>query len=68
MGNELYGIAGLLIGVGLVALILNPRANTVPVINAGGNAFNTLLRTVTLQGGSQTYNSLSGGYGLGSVQ
>jgi len=49
MGQNLTEIAVLLIGVALVALILNPRANTVPVIGTGGQVFNELLRTVTLQ-------------------
>lgn len=42
-------IASALIGVALIALILNPRANTVPVVKQAGASFNTLLQTVTLQ-------------------
>ena len=55
MGQRLFEIASLLIGVALVALILNPKANTTAVISTGGNVFNNLLQTVTLQ-------SLNGGY------
>jgi hypothetical protein len=44
-------IATLLIGVALIALLVNPKANTVNVIRTGGGAFNDLLRTVTLQTG-----------------
>jgi hypothetical protein len=47
----LLEIATLIIGVALIALLVNPRANTVAVVRAGGGAFNDLLRTVTLQTG-----------------
>ncbi len=49
MGQHLTEIAVLLIGVALVALLVNPRARTTAVIGTGGQVFNELLRTVTLQ-------------------
>lgn len=49
MGGHLTEIAALLIGVALVALLVNRQANTAQVISAGGGVFNELLRTVTLQ-------------------
>ena len=42
-------IATALIGVALIALLLNPSAKTVPVIKQAGASFNELLQTVTLQ-------------------
>lgn len=66
MGKDLFEIASLLIGVALVALILNPRANTTAVIATGGNVFNNLLQTVTLQslnGGFAGSTMASGGIG-----
>ena len=44
-------IAGALIAVATIALILNDKAQTVPVIKQAGDSFNALLRTVTLQSG-----------------
>lgn len=42
-------IAVLLIGVALIALLVNKQANTTQVIGAATGGFNELLRTVTLQ-------------------
>jgi len=67
IGRDLVEIASLLIGVALVALILNPKANTVPVIQTGGSVFNNLLQTVTLQNMGQAYGGsslMSGGNGM----
>lgn len=49
-----FEIATLLVGVSVLTLILNPKANTVPVVKAAGQTFNELLRTVTLQTGFGT--------------
>lgn len=38
-----------LIGVAMIALILNPKANTVPVVKQAGDTLTTLLATVSLQ-------------------
>jgi len=46
-----FGIASALIGVAVLTLLLNPKANTVPVINAATSGFNGLLQTVSLQNG-----------------
>jgi len=50
MGKSLTEIAILLISVATVALILNKSAKTVEVIQTGGGVFNSILKTVTLQG------------------
>jgi PRD1 phage membrane DNA delivery len=49
--NGIIGIASALIGVALIALLVNKNANTVAVVNAATGGFNSLLRTVTLQNG-----------------
>jgi len=54
MNNPLGGIleiASALIGVALIALLVNPKSQTTAVISSSGTAFNDLLRTVTLQNG-----------------
>ena len=55
IGRELGEVAALLIGVALIALILNRSGGTVDIINAGTRGFNELLRTVTLQGSPSYY-------------
>lgn len=60
--NDVKEIAALLIGVALVALLVNPRANTVPVVTAAGNTFNNLLKTVTLQPNGSVMG-MGAGYG-----
>ena len=47
--NDIKEIAALLIGVAFVALLVNPRANTVPVVATAGGVFGDLLKIVTLQ-------------------
>lgn len=49
MGQNLTEIATLLIGVALVALLVNRFQGTATIISTGGGVFNELLRTVTLQ-------------------
>lgn len=58
--NDVKEIAALLIGVALVALLVNPRANTIGVTQAAGGAFNELLKTVTLQPSGSV---MMGGFG-----
>lgn len=65
MGKEIFEIAALLIGVAMMALLIGHPAATVQVAGGVANAFNGLLQTVELAGGSgfagfsgagQTYN------------
>lgn len=41
-----------IIGVGMLALLLNKNANTVGVVQTSGSVLDNLLKTVTLQNGS----------------
>lgn len=58
MGRDLTEIAGLLIGVALVALLVGRSSDTVKIIQAGTSGFGGLLKIVTLQNGYG--NPLSG--------
>lgn len=49
IGRDLTEIAAMFIGVALVALLISRSSDTTAIITAGGNTFNGLLRTVTLQ-------------------
>jgi hypothetical protein len=49
IGRGLTEIAGMLIGVALIALLVNKSSGTVDIINAGGRNFANLLGIVTLQ-------------------
>ena len=51
VGEGLLSIASGLMGIALIALILNRASDAGNLISTGGNTFNTLLNTVTLQGG-----------------
>lgn len=59
MGRDFVEIASLLIGVALVALLVSRASQTSQVITAATGGFNTLLRTVTLQGGGLGPGALS---------
>jgi len=50
--KEVTEIIMAIIGIALIALLLNPRANTVQVVDTGASALDKLLRTVTLQNSS----------------
>lgn len=49
IGRGLTEIAGMLIGVALIALLVGNSRGTVDIINAGGKNFANLLGIVTLQ-------------------
>ena len=55
IGKDLTYLAGLLIGVALIALLVGHAGGTAQLIQAGTSGFNSLLQTVTLQ------NSFGGG-------
>ncbi len=70
IGKDVTEIAGLLIGVALIALIIGNAGGASTVIGTSAGAFNQLLQTVTLQsgfGGSMTggLGGLSGGVNFG---
>jgi hypothetical protein len=44
-----------LIGVALIALLINKSQNTAQLIQTGGSTLNDLLRTVSLQNGAGNY-------------
>lgn len=72
IGKDLTEIAGLLIGVALIALLVGNAGGTSTLIGTGAGAFNQLLQTVTLQngvtGGLGNLSSFStGGYGFGGT-
>ena len=51
IGKDLTYLAGLLIGVALIALLVGHAGQTAGLIQAGTSGFNSLLQTVTLQNG-----------------
>lgn len=51
MGRDFVEIASLLIGVALVALLVSRASGASQLITSATSGFNTLLQTVTLQGG-----------------
>lgn len=62
MNDALHGVLGIataLIGVAVLTLLLNPKANTVPVIKASASGFNDLLQTVTLQNGMGNFGNFT---------
>jgi hypothetical protein len=58
MGRDIMEIATLFIGVAVLALLIGNASKTATVIQSGANAFDELLKTVTLQ------NSLGAGAGF----
>lgn len=51
MGRDLTEIAGLLIGVAVIALLVGHSSQTAQVIKAGTDGFGGLLKIVTLTNG-----------------
>lgn len=51
MGHGILEVAMALIGVALIALLVGKAEKTSQVITSSGDAFNELLKTVTLQNG-----------------
>ena len=60
IGKDLTYLAGLLIGVALVALLVGHASQTAGLIQAGTSGFNSLLQTVTLQNGFGSVPSVMG--------
>lgn len=52
MGKDLTEIAAMLIGVALVTLLITRASQTSQVISSATTGFNSLLQTVSGQGGS----------------
>jgi hypothetical protein len=64
LGQRLFELAALLISVAFAALLIGHAGGTATVIQAAGGEFNTLLRTVSLQGDS----GIPSGYGNAFLQ
>lgn len=55
IGSGIMEIATALLGIALIALLINRASDTSKLIETGGNTFNDLLKTVTLQNGMGNY-------------
>lgn len=54
IGSGILEVAMALIGVALIALLVNRATDTSQIISSATGGFNTLLQTVTLQNGMGT--------------
>lgn len=52
LGSGILEVAMALLGIALVALLINKSQNTSQIIQSASSGFNTLLQTVTLQNSS----------------
>ena len=48
--DDVSKIIMFILGISIITLIINRANDSVSLINAGGNAFNGILKTITLQG------------------
>lgn len=48
--TELSKIISVILGIAVLTLIINKAQDSVSLINASSNGFNSILRTITLQG------------------
>lgn len=55
IGSGIMEIATALLGIALIALLVNRASDTSKIIETSGNTFNDLLKTVTLQNGMGSY-------------
>lgn len=55
IGSGIMEIATALLGIALIALLINKASDTTKIIETSGNTFNDLLKTVTLQNGMGSY-------------
>lgn len=55
IGSGVMEIATGLLGIALIALLVNRASDTSKLVTSSGNAFNQLLQTVTLQNGSSSF-------------
>lgn len=61
-----FEITAGIVGIALIALLINRSQQTAQVISASGATLNNLLRTVTLQNGSSmNFNAGAGFYPYG---
>lgn len=67
IGEGLLEVASGLMGIALIALILNRAGAASGLIQTGGSTFNTLLRTVTLQNNQGMAGYYGGMGGLGGI-
>lgn len=55
IGSGIMEIATGLLGIALIALLVNRASDTSKLVTSTGSAFNQLLQTVTLQNGGASY-------------
>lgn len=55
IGSGIMEIATALLGIALIALLVNRASDTSKIIETSGNTFNDLLKTITLQNGMGSY-------------
>lgn len=48
--NDVVKIITVILGIAVLTLIINKASDSVSLITATGNAFNSILQTITLQG------------------
>lgn len=48
--SDIVKIITLILGIAVLTLIINKASDSVALIAAGGDAFNGILKTITLQG------------------
>jgi hypothetical protein len=46
---DVVKIITVILGIAILTLIINRASDSVSLINASGNAFNSILKTITLQ-------------------
>ena len=47
-----FGLTSAILGVALITLLINRSGDTVKILETGGSTFNSILKTLTLSGGS----------------
>lgn len=48
--SDVVKIITVILGISIITLIINKASDSVSLINASGSAFNSILKTITLQG------------------
>lgn len=48
--DDVYKIVTVILGIAVLTLIINKASDTENLITVSGNAFNGILKTITLQG------------------
>lgn len=48
--SDISKIISVILGIAVLTLIINKASDSVSLINAGASGFNSILKTITLQG------------------